>query len=298
MPHQCTDCGRQFEDGSKEMLSGCPNCGGNKFQFLPGSADPGEQPEPATEPQQAGSERSVARTVGNAASAVRNLVGSSEPPEEVGAPEPQEANTPGPQGTGTPEPQEASSPTPQESPTQSDPVRAEPAQSESARTESVREQVTTAMESEGARSPASPSSTSTAEQSNRPTRRQSKPTTASMAERENKAQASARSELVSPDELPSRTDESRWPGQRNPVGREQPDQASTSATQTETTEQTDRPDLSELRAELNQQFESIKVLEPGQYELNLMELFDREEYIVALQEDGKYTVQVPEHWQE
>lgn len=59
-----------------------------------------------------------------------------------------------------------------------------------------------------------------------------------------------------------------------------------------------RPDLSELRAELNDQFESIRVLEPGQYELNLMELFDREEYIVALQEDGKYTIQVPERWSE
>ena len=63
-------------------------------------------------------------------------------------------------------------------------------------------------------------------------------------------------------------------------------------------DETERPDLSELREELNQQFESIKVCEPGQYELNLMELFDREEYIIALQEDGKYTVQVPEHWQE
>ncbi|OYR80528.1 hypothetical protein DJ71_14695, partial [Halorubrum sp. E3] len=30
MPHQCTTCGRTFPDGSKEMLSGCPDCGGNK----------------------------------------------------------------------------------------------------------------------------------------------------------------------------------------------------------------------------------------------------------------------------
>ncbi len=35
MPHQCTNCTRVFDDGSKEMLSGCPNCGGNKFQFSP-----------------------------------------------------------------------------------------------------------------------------------------------------------------------------------------------------------------------------------------------------------------------
>jgi predicted nucleic acid-binding Zn-ribbon protein len=40
------------------------------------------------------------------------------------------------------------------------------------------------------------------------------------------------------------------------------------------------------------------VLEPGQYELNLMELYDREEYIIALQEDGKYSIQVPDRWQD
>jgi len=66
----------------------------------------------------------------------------------------------------------------------------------------------------------------------------------------------------------------------------------------EPTPREDRPDLSELRAELNDQFESIKVLEPGQYELNLMSLYDREEYIIALQEDGKYTIQVPERWED
>jgi len=38
MPHQCTNCGRTFDDGSKEMLSGCPDCGGNKFQFAPTTA--------------------------------------------------------------------------------------------------------------------------------------------------------------------------------------------------------------------------------------------------------------------
>jgi predicted nucleic acid-binding Zn-ribbon protein len=67
-------------------------------------------------------------------------------------------------------------------------------------------------------------------------------------------------------------------------------------------EQTDdaeeRPSLEQLREELNDQFESIRVLEPGQYELNLMELYNREEYIIALQEDGKYTIQVPERWKD
>jgi predicted nucleic acid-binding Zn-ribbon protein len=111
------------------------------------------------------------------------------------------------------------------------------------------------------------------------------------AESENDAQASARSEVISPDELPPVPEQSGWE-QTTPSPQTEPEH------EPESPEQTDRPDLSELRAELNQQFESIKVLEPGQYELNLMELFDREEYIIALQEDGKYTVQVPEHWQD
>ncbi|KPN29798.1 hypothetical protein SY89_00516 [Halolamina pelagica] len=47
MPHECTTCGQQFDDGSKEMLSGCPNCGGNKFQFKPPNRD-SEPDEPAS----------------------------------------------------------------------------------------------------------------------------------------------------------------------------------------------------------------------------------------------------------
>jgi predicted nucleic acid-binding Zn-ribbon protein len=100
---------------------------------------------------------------------------------------------------------------------------------------------------------------------------------------EDAAQASARSDIVSPDELPD-TDASEPPAEGQVV--QEPD------------DEADRPDLSELREELNDQFESIKVLEPGQYELNLMELYDREEYIIALQEDGKYSIQVPDRWQD
>ncbi|MFW6449155.1 MAG: OapC/ArvC family zinc-ribbon domain-containing protein, partial [Halobacteriota archaeon] len=56
--------------------------------------------------------------------------------------------------------------------------------------------------------------------------------------------------------------------------------------------------LAELREELDDQFESIKIVEPGQYELNLMELYDRETYIISLQEDGRYVIEVPEAWRE
>ncbi|HEC95301.1 MAG TPA: hypothetical protein ENI45_04980 [Thermoplasmatales archaeon] len=34
MPHQCLRCGKVFEDGSPELLRGCPSCGGNRFFFI------------------------------------------------------------------------------------------------------------------------------------------------------------------------------------------------------------------------------------------------------------------------
>jgi len=46
MPHQCTNCGHVFADGSKEMLSGCPDCGGNKFQYHPGRCPRRRRPTP------------------------------------------------------------------------------------------------------------------------------------------------------------------------------------------------------------------------------------------------------------
>ena len=94
MPHQCTNCDRTFADGSKEMLSGCPECGGTKFQFRPDgfdggsdttgestgqgpTADPSDSvddspPDPTDRPGD-----SVTRTVGNAAATVRDLVSGS-----------------------------------------------------------------------------------------------------------------------------------------------------------------------------------------------------------------------------
>ncbi|HVP24365.1 MAG TPA: Zn-ribbon domain-containing protein [Methanomicrobiales archaeon] len=34
MPHKCTRCGREFSDGSTEILKGCPSCGSKKFLFI------------------------------------------------------------------------------------------------------------------------------------------------------------------------------------------------------------------------------------------------------------------------
>jgi predicted nucleic acid-binding Zn-ribbon protein len=33
MPHQCLKCGKVFEEGSSQLLKGCPDCGGNRFFF-------------------------------------------------------------------------------------------------------------------------------------------------------------------------------------------------------------------------------------------------------------------------
>ena len=204
MPHQCTNCGRGFEDGSQEMLSGCPNCGGNKFQFQPAgseSAPPAEEPPEPPDPP--GGNNGVAKTVGKTAATVRDIVNGSGEEPTVGAPDDTDEGQ-----------------------------------------------------------------------------------LAATSDTEDAAQASARGEVVSPDELPDHGADGDQ--QFEPAG------ADAAAVEPPTDDGQDRPDLKELREELNNQFESVKVVAPGQYELNLMELYDREEYIVALQEDGRYSIQVPE----
>jgi predicted nucleic acid-binding Zn-ribbon protein len=34
MPHKCTKCGREYRDGSTEILKGCASCGGKKFFYV------------------------------------------------------------------------------------------------------------------------------------------------------------------------------------------------------------------------------------------------------------------------
>jgi len=235
MPHQCTNCGRAFDDGSKEMLSGCPDCGGNKFQFHPDGTDVPDEPDAAAEPPDPPSpEGSVARTVGSAAATVKDLVG---------------------RGSDTPDP--APDPDPERPPDDT------PA--------------------------GGPAAAGTGE-----------PATADTSFDEDAAQADARSQVVSPDEIPTSDrpagDGPAPAGPDRPGDGRSPDGEDPSGSESAPVE--DRPDLTELREELNDQFESIKVLKPGTYELNLMELYDREEYIIALQEDGRYTIQVPENWHE
>ncbi|MFW5918725.1 MAG: Zn-ribbon domain-containing protein [Halanaeroarchaeum sp.] len=209
MPHQCTTCGQAFPDGSKEMLSGCPECGGNKFQYLPSDAlsdsnaadqPPADDP-PGRDPDDAG----VTEAVGRAATTVRDYVSRNRSDDSPGA----------------------------------------------------------GVESDAEAMP-------------------------SEADDEDEAQASARGEIVDPSDLPDEpaAEPEGPPGEGRVV--KKPDSQ----------ESLERPELDELRQELNEQFESIRIVAPGQYELNLMELYDREEHIIALQEDGRYIIEVPDTWRD
>jgi predicted nucleic acid-binding Zn-ribbon protein len=244
MPHQCTDCGTVFADGSTEMLSGCPECDGNTFQFLPegAEADPPTEPERETEPPDRPETGSVARSVGSAAATVRNLVGGSSDESEAGT-DPERAD-----------PLSPTSDQPAAIEQSESNVGSPPQQSESNATSRT--------------SPASNAKRSTG------------------SAEEDSAQASARSAVVAPEELPSSSNSNADDGAPSP----------SSVQSAEPTEGDERPDLETLRAELNDQFESIRIVEPGQYELNLMELYERDEYIIALQEDGRYRIQVPDSW--
>lgn len=52
MPHQCLKCGLVFEEGSAQLLKGCPECGGNRFFFTK---------EPLDEKQRQAKEENVSK---------------------------------------------------------------------------------------------------------------------------------------------------------------------------------------------------------------------------------------------
>jgi predicted nucleic acid-binding Zn-ribbon protein len=187
MPHQCTDCGHTFADGSKEMLSGCPDCGGNKFRF-----------EPAADARESSAAQS--ETADAPASADDSTTHSADGPPATQPPPATDSR-----------PDEPASTTPEDS-----------------------------------------------------------------------AQADARRDVASPDEFAAGAEASGSAAETDPS----PDAG----------DDAEEDSMAALRQELDDQFESIKILEPGQYELNLMELYNREEYIIALQEDGQYIIEVPESW--
>jgi predicted nucleic acid-binding Zn-ribbon protein len=285
MPHQCTACGHTFEDGSKEMLSGCPGCGGTTFQFTPSgssgggsSADPGEDAADERVPDEAPSptppERDgggVAERMGRTATAMRDWMATDDDPPGSGGATDADADRPT-ASTAWPDPPDVSH-VRQGGTDRRDTARRPPA------TDTDEDAGADARENAGAHEDAgADAGRDTGTDADAPTPDEDGLIVADEHEpaAEDTAQASARSEMARPDELPPRTDPDEGRVVSEPSG--------------------EKPDMAELRAELNEQFESIKILEPGQYELNLMELYDREEYIIALQENGRYVIQMPEDW--
>jgi predicted nucleic acid-binding Zn-ribbon protein len=321
MPHQCTTCGNLFDDGSKEMLGGCPECGGNTFQFHPAGADVPEEPPDEDPPEPDGS--TTANTVGRAATKVRDFVS-----RDTDAPsEPADTDTtePGSPATGT----DTTEPTPTESPP-TETRSTEPTPTTGA-TEAPGSAAagdgTTAEDGTTSRDTASSPGRATGTDSGGPDPNAAWPSEddpeefpsvgddsdiidadareAARNSAEDGAQTAARGELASESEV-SAGAEDGLAGAEADVGAGAGDTSGGTGTPdageapsegrvvSEPSE--DQPDIEELREQLNDQFESIKILEPGQYELNLMELYDRDEYIIALQENGRYVIQVPEQW--
>ena len=264
-----------FPDGSKEMLSGCPNCGGNKFQFSPAAdTEPGTSaPSPdGRSPDDADGSTSGTSGRGDTADpdSRRDLSPDSKewPDHGYGSTADSEVDDRGaPGGTSDADP--------------------DPDPNATDRNVTSADTDPTAAGTDAAVDPGDAGSGDSA----------SGPVGTST---EDPAQADARTDVVSPDEIAAATPE-------EPDHTTNPDAPGTPATRADDggdgavdrppePRPDDRPDLDDLREELNEQFESIRIVAPGEYELNLMELYDRTEYIISLQEDGRYIIEVPDTW--
>jgi len=299
MPHQCTTCGHVFDDGSKEMLSGCPDCGGNTFQFHPKGSDIPETPPDADPPEPEGS--TAANTVGRAATKVRDLVSSdddSEPDSAAGPPETPPTD-PG-RATGS------SGTTPG---TAGDETRNR--RGSEARSKPSSETRTTSDTAAGTAAGSAPDPNATwPSEEGQAQQSDLEPDDDGIIDADAREAARAVGEAdeggasTEPDAASTEpgmgaADAAEGPvsGARDAGGlSDGPSGDGPDEGRVVSEPDGDQPDISELREQLNDQFESIKILEPGQYELNLMELYDREEYIIALQENGRYVIQVPEQW--
>ncbi len=344
-----------FADGSKEMLSGCPNCGGNKFQFRPAPATTPDEgtssPEGGATARKSDATQESERTAPENPSETRASGTAADAPDSGSGSDSVSDPDPG-TGTGTStawsdaadralgessasadsdsdldsdsdpdsdansdrEPLASSREWPNQRDEDESPPRrdtpaggsastrnapdADPESEPEPRSESQPEPRSESQPEPRSESQPAPDSTEAA--STAPT---SDPTGSSTADTlspdeppEDAAQAEARSDVVSPDEIaaaaPDESERGPETGDTGDTASPPPD-ADGRVIEPSSDE---RPDLDELREELNEQFESIKIVAPGEYELNLMELYDRTEYIISLQEDGRYVIEVPDTW--
>jgi predicted nucleic acid-binding Zn-ribbon protein len=239
------------------MLSGCPNCGGNKFQFQPpgrdtaeASATGGDATPADAEPSSMGSDATPSDTTPSDPEPAESR--SAEPAEPAESVETEPAE---------PEPDAEVEPGGSEDRAQTD------ARSSSASVDEIDEAGGTMTEADP--EPSDDGSPARGTPQGPPT------DTASD---------------VPADEF----DISGAVGPEDDDVEKQP--VAGSAPEHEEPASDDDTDLGTLREELNDQFESIKITAPGQYELNLMELYDRKEYIISLQEDGRYVIEMADDY--
>jgi predicted nucleic acid-binding Zn-ribbon protein len=102
---------------------------------------------------------------------------------------------------------------------------------------------------------------------------------------EDASQRSARTDMVDKDELPRKLDLNQTPENTSQ------EKESTSDIPTQPIVNAEQ-DVSQVEDILNNQFEGIKIIEPGEYQINLTKLFEGDSHIITLHEDGKYVVNV------
>ncbi|WP_394349493.1 MULTISPECIES: Zn-ribbon containing protein [Haloferax] len=309
------------------MLSGCPSCGGNKFQFQPASSAGGTSADAAggsddTRSQHGAGTRDL---TSSAADAVRERATETDSRPDTGDEEVtvsdwvnSKRESGAPADAARPDSSRASSTDASTGPANGSPN--EPASdSPSAPSGESSSDDASRGWGEWPTAPNSPSETEPEPPRGTAAREATRSETAGSSDHaphiraretdEDTSQKSARSDVVTPEELAAAganhresTDQPE-PGVAASDRNETPDEASARQTAPPDVDGTtiepssdERPDLDQLREELNDQFESIKIVNPGQYELNLMELYDRDEYIISLREDGRYVIEVPDSW--
>lgn len=55
-------------------------------------------------------------------------------------------------------------------------------------------------------------------------------------------------------------------------------------------------DVADVQEELADQFGSIRIVEPGEYELDLMDLYESDDFIISLEPNGEYIVESVGNW--
>ncbi len=307
MPHVCTNCGRTFPDGSKEMLSGCPNCGGNKFRYRPDGADADTDGADADaidrappEPDDEGLPARDQGVVDRATTTVREWVGARSTPS-------------GPADLDGASDSDVSARSDATSTASPDPVTDDPSDDSADATGVSRHGVSNATAADGVDPDALGSPESAADAESRSTTDPSNESASGSADApEDTAQADARAGVADPSEIPDppldgevdgnapdlAPAEERAAAVADPSADDPTDPEHAADKPADPTATPAASNLAQLREELNEQFESIKIVEPGEYELNLMGLYDREEYIISLMEDGRYAIEVPETWRD